>query len=134
MTDRAQGSAFRRFLGSRLFLVVLLLIAVFIALSFARAYYTDYTVRQEISRLEREIDQLETKKIESLEILDYVATDTFVEDTARTELNLKRPGEHVVIVQDLDLGSQGDETTEKDIQGLNNPAKWWYYFTRKHTQ
>ena len=46
---------FRRFFGSRLFLLVGLAVAVLFAFGFARAYYQDYKVRQEIRALQEEV-------------------------------------------------------------------------------
>lgn len=128
--QRAQ-SPVRRFFTSRLFLIVILVVAIFLAINYARAYYQEYKVKQEISALREEVKHLEQKKIESLKILQYVTSDAFVEEKARTELNLKKPGEKVVVI------SGGDEQKRSGEQGvdepktryLSNPIKWWYYIT-----
>lgn len=122
----------KRFFGSRLFLIVLFIIAVLVALGYARAYYQDYKVKQEIKSLQNDVKNLEKKKLESMEILKYVTSDAFVEEKARTELNLKKPGENVLIMkseeqEDLVL-AKNQAVEEKD---LSNPMKWWYYFTQR---
>jgi len=88
----------QKIFGSRWFLVVLLVVAIFVAVAYGRAYYRDYQVRQEISRLQNEVKKLEAKKIETMEILQYVKSSNFIEDKARTELNMIKPGEKVVVV------------------------------------
>jgi cell division protein FtsB len=126
-----QQSSIGRFFSSRVFLVIALIVVSFFALGFARAYYQDYKVKQEIRALEAQVASLEKKKIESIEILKYVKSDAYVEDQARTELNMKEPGEQVVYLKDTgaperingevgDLGETG--------QNLSNPIKWVYYF------
>lgn len=129
---KKEKTFFRRFFGSRLFLVVALLVVIFVAFGYARAYYQNYRVRQEITSLQDQVRSLGHKKLESMEILKYVTSDQYVEEKARSELNLKKSGEKVVIFSNL------AETTanitpvapvEKDL--LNNPIKWWYYFTHK---
>ncbi|PIR73980.1 MAG: hypothetical protein COU35_04985 [Candidatus Magasanikbacteria bacterium CG10_big_fil_rev_8_21_14_0_10_47_10] len=135
MSRQKQHGVFRRFFGSRLFLIIALIVLTLIALSFARAYYQDYKIRQQIAELREEVHQLEKRKLESMEILDYVTSDTFVEEKARTELNMKKSGENVVVISDPGL----QEFSGRDIMqeppdsqasaDTPNPLKWWYYFT-----
>jgi len=103
-----------------------------LAIGYARAYYQDYKIKQEIRELKNEISQLERKKIESLEILDYVMSPAFVEEKARTELHMKKPGEKVAIIEGQGMVKQGEKTDNSgDRQMISNPLKWWYYFLHK---
>jgi cell division protein FtsB len=121
----------RNFFASRLFLVVLLVITSLMALLYARAYYQDYVVRQEIKELEADIEALETKKLESLKILEYVKSSQFVEETARTELNMRKTGESVVVVpQDMSSISADEAVYNSGSDDLSPIGKWWYYFTK----
>jgi hypothetical protein len=98
-----------------------------------RAYYQDYKIREEIKSLEEEVKNLEQKKIESMKILKYVSSDEFVEDAARKELNLQKPGEKVVFIKDNnDLQTSTGDDNKEDLNGLGNPIKWWYYLTGKN--
>lgn len=123
-------SRIRQFFGSRLFLVVALVAVTGVAVGFARAYYQDYEVHQEIKALESQVDQLQKKKLESMTILKYVMSSDFVEDKARTELNLKKPGERVLVVPRP--GQEAEKALEMGIprHPLSNVVKWWYYFTK----
>lgn len=118
-------------LSSRWFLVIALIIAVFFAFSFARAYYQDYKVRQEIQLLKEEVKSLEIKKLESMEILKYVTSDSFVEEKARIELNMKQPGEQVMIFNNVNNSEKEESFVEDKKNVLKNPIKWWYYFIHK---
>ena len=97
----------------------------------------DYNVNQEIKQYEREVATLQKKRLESMEILEYVSSDAFVEEKARTELQMKKSKERVVYVHRG--GTQGDVVVEKEytakqarvLQEVANPTKWWYYFTHK---
>lgn len=118
--------------SSRWFLVIALVVAVFFVFIFARAYYQDYKVRQEIKSLKDEVKKLEMKKLESMEILKYVTSDDFVEEKARLELNMQEPGEKVIIFDNV--GSTVQETItqlQTEAVVLSNPIKWWYYFIHK---
>lgn len=132
MAKRQQQSAVRRFFRSRLFLITAGLLALLVATSYVRGYYQEYKIKQEIDDLKSEVSRLEKKKIESLEILDYVMSSDFVEEKARTELNMKKPGERVLIISDHETAETQDgnagESVERTASDLNNPQKWWYYF------
>lgn len=122
----------KRVISSRWFLVIALVIAVFFAFSFARAYYQDYKVRQQIELLKEEVKNLETKKLESMEILKYVTSDNYVEEKARIELNMKQPGENVMIFNNVTSLEKMESSAEDKKNVLNNPIKWWYYFIHKN--
>jgi cell division protein FtsB len=129
MTSERQQPFIRRFFASRMFLIVLLVVAVLLALNFARAYYQDIKIREEIRALEKEVSRLEQKKLESIDLLDYVTSKAFVEEKARTELNLRKPGERTVVVQNLSDAYKKATNGSEDEVPLGNPAKWWYYMT-----
>lgn len=122
----------KRFLSSRLFLIIGIPLALLVAFGYVRSYYSGYKVNQEIAVLEKEIKNLERKKIESMEILDYVMSSNFVEEKARTELNMKKEGENVLVFKNENTYS--DRESYKDTytgQKISNPLKWLYYFTNK---
>lgn len=129
MSRFRESSLVKRFFISRWFLICGFVVALFLAFAYARAYYQDYKIKQEIRQLKEEVRLMERKKLESLDILEYVMSSTFVEEKARTELGMKKPGEQVII---LDAGQAKKEPAEapkeEDRQNFRNPIKWWYYF------
>jgi cell division protein FtsB len=133
MPRHKQHSAFRRFFGSRLFLLTAFFAAVFLAFGYARGYYQDYKIKEEIRLLQEEVKSLERKKLESMEILEYVTSPEFVEEKARTELNLKKPDEMVLVIQQREE-KEDEQKKELDNRQTGQPApnhlKWWYYFTQ----
>lgn len=133
MKPREQRSSLRGFFQSRLFLVLTTLVLFLITFSYIRAYYEDYQVRQKIKELQDQVQSLEGKKLESLHILQYVNSENFIEDKARTELNLKKPGENVVFVDGVTSVSTTKPVLEDTVDEphLSNPLKWWYYFTHQ---
>ena len=131
--QREKQSFLKRFFGSRLFLLIALVCVFLVAFGYARAYYQDYKIRQEINALRDEVGRLEHKKLESMEILKYVTSDAFVEEKARTELNLKKPGENVMVVTNPEAEKSppiAGEGQGEVSRLLSNPVKWWYYFTQ----
>lgn len=132
MVRKPQQSALRRFFRSRLFFLLLVLLAVVVMFGFIRSYYQDYKIEQQVASLEQEVRDLQSKKLESMEILEYVISDAFVEEKARTELNMKEPGENVVVIDNQRTRPVVvEEIQEEGRQIASNPVKWFYYFFNK---
>lgn len=129
---KSQSSPIARFFRSRLFLISMAVVILLVLYGLGRAVYQDYMLRQEIFELQHSIRSLETKKLESLEILDYVMSDAFVEREARKSLNLQEPGETVFVFSETEQSETTTmSNTEENSPRLNNPIKWWYYFIHK---
>lgn len=129
MSSGYRENQWRKFLGSRWFLVLLLVASVFISFAYGRAYYQDYQVRQEIQQLKDEVKRVESKKIETLEMLKYVKSSAFIEEKARTELNLIKPGEKVAVIEGETKNIPKIEAKlEPENIEMSNPAKWWHFF------
>ena len=136
MKREYSSSPVRDFFGSKVFLLFAFLLTLAFAFGFARAYFKDYAFREEVKNLEEELARLEKKKIESLELLTYVSSTGYLEDAARLELNMKRPGERVLFIESSteaeDMGIRTSKSpTGGNGQELSNPVKWWYYFTHR---
>lgn len=131
---KEKQSTFERVLLSRWFLLALLIVVVIVAVGYARAYYADYQVRAQITALEKEVQNLQKKKFNSLELLERAKTENFLEEKAKTELNLKKPGENVLIIPEIRTRAETDMPNQPvDEERLSNPLKWWYYFTNKRS-
>jgi cell division protein FtsB len=119
----------KQFLNSKWFFLFAIIITLAVTVSFLRAFYSDYQIRQEIRSLQDEIVRLESDKIDTLEILDYVKSDEYVEEKARTELNLVYPGEKMMII---DGNIKNDRQIKNDVvkskNSNSNLKKWWDFF------
>lgn len=115
----------------RLTTVIVIILFLFLFISFLRVFLKDYELRHEIGRLQTDVNKLEKRKIESLEVLKKLQSDSYVEERAREELQAAKPGEAVVVVPGLSVSSTAPQslTLEKEAPvELSNPEKWWYYF------
>ncbi|MEK7084437.1 MAG: hypothetical protein AAB932_04345, partial [Patescibacteria group bacterium] len=75
----------KRFVGSRLFLLIILASLGMLVFLYVKEYYQDYKIRREIETLRESVSGLEREKLESMEILKYVMSTDFVEEQARTQ-------------------------------------------------
>lgn len=126
----SKESRWKKFFGSRLFLFVAAVIVFMVIFGYVRAYYQDYQVRQEITRLEEQARNLEAKKLELLEVLKYVKSDSFVEEKARIELNMLKQGERVMVVASSTAPNEHRQEKNNMLEwtNLSNYAKWWRFF------
>ncbi|MEI6379248.1 MAG: septum formation initiator family protein [Candidatus Falkowbacteria bacterium] len=92
-------------------------------------------VDQEIASLKTEIAKAENKNPELKKMIAYLESESFLEEQARLNFNLKKPGEKAVVVQSVDgemsLFQQGT-STEAAVQraSRSNYQKWLDYFFR----
>jgi cell division protein DivIC len=126
----AKGSGWKNFFSSQIFVVIVAIVAIMVVFEYTRAYYQGYLVRQEIAYLEEQAKKMESKKVELLEVLKYVKSDNFVEEKARTELNLIKPGEQVVVVPEAkENGNRQENEAVVRLKNIPNYQKWLNYFS-----
>ena len=120
---------------SQWFLLGAICLVLLIIFNYGRAYYHNYQVRQEIIRLEDEVRRLQSKRLETLEILKYIQSPAFVEERARLELNLVKPGEKMALTTTTPFAGLNRQKPPAMIEQerLANPAKWWKYFFDNRT-
>jgi cell division protein FtsB len=84
--------------SQRAFAIATLLLVLYLGvLTVVKALET-YATHQEAARLRGEIERLEEQYTLLESLRDYELTDDFVEQVARRELNLIKPGETAIIV------------------------------------
>ena len=114
---------------------------VALLLNFVRESYHKYQLSEEISGLETEVKRLEGRKQQLAGLMEYFEQESYLEREARQRLNLKKPGEKVVILSqkaDADIeNGQGIDNISDDNTDLGqstenqetaNYWKWWEYF------
>ncbi len=134
MINASKNNNFKQFFFSKFFVIFIILIIFAMIFGYFKSTVSMSSVDQEIVRLKEDLEMRKKRKIELLGLLNYVKSDRYVEEKARTELNLRKSGENVVILH-------GD-TPVKDVvdyvtipisgQKISNHIKWWYYFTNKN--
>ena len=122
-------TGWKQFFGSKMFVLISAIVMVMVVFAYGRAYYQDYLVRQEIEYLQDQTQKLEARKMELLDVLKYVKSDSFAEEKARTELNMAKPGEKVVVVPQVAVQSNRQESAAVvKWDNVSNYKKWFRYF------
>jgi cell division protein FtsL len=117
---------------------LLLLMIVLLSVPLYNNFHRRQKINREISDLEAEINQAENKNTELQKLIKYLESDQFVEEQARLNLNMKKPGESVTVVKDLPESAKdsGTQSNASAIPGTGGAAKtgfaavWWNYFLK----
>jgi cell division protein FtsL len=137
-----QGAKIKKILSSRITLFFLLLGFIWLVLSVVNVYYKKYKINKEIEDLKTQIASAEKSNQQISEMIDYLGSSSFLEKEAREKLNMKKPGEEVVIIEppkDTGTSQNPQPQKEKDQNILlasvaskaeSNFVKWWKFFFR----
>lgn len=118
----------RLFSGQRFLVLIAFLFIALISWPLAKTYSQRRLVEKEISDIEARILEFEDKSRDLQELAAYLSSDQSLEEQARLNLNLKKPGEAVIIF-DADrtkLVPSGAVVAAPEID--SNFRKWWLYF------
>lgn len=134
MSPKKKPSKLKKIFNSNIFLIVLAILTILVVFSATRAIYRDYMVDKKIAKLQNKVDDLNQEKLESMKLLEYVSSKGFAKKKARSQLNMKKPGEKVAIIKNkdkLDKNKEAIKVDSKDKQKkISNPVKWFNYFFR----
>lgn len=119
---------FYRFISSQRFIAIIgLVFLLLIIFPLAKIYTQKRLVEQEIKDVKKEISDFESTNKDLREMISYLESDQSLEEQARLNLNLKKPGEKVIVIE-----AQKDNATVEDINKTavseSNFAKWRHYF------
>jgi cell division protein FtsB len=110
----------------RTFAIIALVFLLLIFLPLAKNYSRKRLVEQEIAGIQKEIDDFEAKNRDLKEMIDYLQSDQSLEEQARLNMGLKRPGEIVAVIQeDTAVNAISSPVLVDDSP---NWQKWWRYF------
>lgn len=112
-----------------LFLLIGVGVLSLLFIGFGREYVRNMQIENEIAALQAEHDRLEESRLASLDLIDDLSSEYYLEREARMKRGLGEPGETLVVVDLEDEDTpQGEVLGEATDDGLNNPARWFYYF------
>ncbi|HQO10989.1 MAG TPA: septum formation initiator family protein [bacterium] len=123
---RETNFLYRFLVNPRTFAIIALVFLLLIFLPLAKNYSRKRLVEQEIAGIQKEIDDFEAKNRDLKEMIDYLQSDQSLEEQARLNMGLKRPGEIVAVIQeDTAVDAISSPVLVDDSP---NWQKWWRYF------
>lgn len=108
----------------------LILVALIIMVCFplVRSWRQKQLVEKEISGFKKEISAKEENNKKLREMISYLESDSSLEETARLNLGMKKPGESVAVIkQEINTSSVAVQE-EKEGERESNYHKWFQYF------
>jgi cell division protein FtsB len=114
------------FLNQRFLAIIGLTFLVLIIFPLARTYSQKRIIEKEISDQQKQITDFENTNKEMTDMIAYLNSDQSLEEEARLNLNLKKSGEQVVVINDN--SSEASTSSLITPSKKSNLAKWRDYF------
>jgi len=116
-----ESNFFARLLRSPFFFAIILVIFLFSAWSLVNEYARRQKIQNQIQTEQAEIERLKKENQTLSDLIDQLRTNDYVEQEARSKLNLSKPGESLIVVED---------PTSTAATGQQQPIwlKWWNLF------
>jgi len=109
--------------SSNLFSLLLIVLLVTSVIKVGKEIMLRWEINREISNLQTQLDDLESKKDKMDKLISYLQTDEYIEKQARLELNLSKPGE-----KQINLLGYAQEEENRIVDNRSNLEKWINYF------
>jgi len=127
MFDRSGGRETKYIIGA----VILLIISVV----FIKSSFDVLKSKERLDEINSELSSLNEEKEKIEKEIEYKQTDEYVEEKARNELNLIKPGEKVYVVVEESSGSvvlsETDEIEQDEKEEIDKKKqKNWYLWYR----
>ncbi len=126
-TRRSSTNFLSRYLaGPKVFAIIALVFLLLILAPLAKDYSRKRIIENEIIDIQNQISDFEDKNKDLKEMIDYFQSDASLEEQARLNLGLKRPGETVVVITD----EEDNFFVNKSVAAspITNWRKWLQYF------
>jgi len=119
--------------GTQFVAIVVLTIAIFLIVDFGRRTTAGYYASQTEQRLLSEIEAELTRRAELTARRDYILTDEYVEEWAREQAHMIRPGDQplfLITPESPDARVELIQSTEPipSAEPLPNWYQWWLLF------
>lgn len=100
--------------------VVLLLVLGFVFYSFGEQMIELYNVRNEVEKIQGQMEDLQKKNLEMKKKVEFLESDAYVERMAREKLSLVKPGEKIILeakpgLKSVNSGSQTKNQVKAEV-------------------
>lgn len=123
-----EGNFFSRLLKNQRFLAFVgLVVLVLIVFPLLKTYSQKRLIEEEMAQIKADIARYEQETAQFQEMIEYLGSEQSLEAQARMNLNLKKPGETVVVIKREDE-VESKKLNEKEEAQMSNLKKWKEYF------
>lgn len=104
--------------------IAISLLFILASINFTRTTLSIIKSSRRLDNLQTEVEELENKKISVEQELEYKKSDEYIEQVARNDLNLIKPGERVFVSPDV-LSTVTEKTNQAASNIEQSNAKLW---------
>lgn len=135
--DKAQKTFWQRMLYSQLIIVIGLVCIILFFIGISKKKSREAQINKETAELLSQVEHLEKSNKELADLISYFNSADFVEEEARTKLDLRKEGENVAIISknshleivSNNIANNSSQKIENNAQQeKSNPSKWFNYF------
>ncbi len=125
--DESENFFIRLFSNQKFIALIALGILILLFFPLAKSYSRRLVVEKEIAEMKNKIAEYEKESNELQDFLNYLSSPEAAEEQARLSLNMKKPGEGVVVIETINKTSDL-ESKNTDLKNEKNIKKWLNYF------
>ncbi len=116
-----------------LFFVASIGIAVFLVVAVGREYVGNLQIQYEIRQQEKRVAELEQQRLATLNLLDSLSSEYYLEQEGRTKQGLVLPGEEVIVIAGGDDREAAEQVRYgiKELGDVSLAKRWLYYLFNK---
>lgn len=119
----------RLFKSQQFLTVVLLFLLIAIFFPIARQYSQDREIEKEINDMKQQVAQYQSQSQDFNQMINYLQSDASLEEQARLNLGLKKPGEQVAVISYPEIATAINGTSTNNATGQSsNWRRWIKYF------
>jgi hypothetical protein len=121
--------------------IALMGVIVFLGVKIFDIFKIKYDRELEKQALLKQVERIKQDTVSLEKVKEYISTSAYQEREARQKLDLKKPGEEVVMItpgsitanlsNDELVSILRDPQAEKRIPAQTNPERWWAFFFDK---
>lgn len=126
MQDFRKKRAFKRRLYSKLVLIVLLLIFIFVLRGTWDIYQKSQVSKEKLERTQAEFEQVEAKRVNLEADIARLETETGIEAEIRSKFDVAREGEHVIVLVEGDEVVPSVEPKPEGLRGFFTTLFSWF--------
>jgi uncharacterized membrane-anchored protein YhcB (DUF1043 family) len=122
----------KKFSFAIIFFIAGIIIAIVISVRAVQEAYRSRTIEKEVEGLKQQAQSIQNENSTIQKQLDYYSTAQFVEKVSKDRMNLQKPDENVVIVNQGNAvqapAAENTDAVPQADQDAPNYAKWWDIF------
>ena len=107
------------------------ILLIFLSVSFVRSTFKVIKSSGRLDEVNEEVRDLEAEKTRLEKEIEYKSTEEYIEEKARNELNLVKPGEKVYVVTGTKQGGITNEenvlSSQNEVSGMKDSNYYMWY-------